>query len=73
IKRPLNAFMLYLQDKREDLRIIYSNPATLHSMVGQCWRMETPEVKKKYQRKSEIEKEIHKKMNPNYKFQPKRK
>jgi hypothetical protein len=74
IKRPLNSFMLFSQEQRPSLK--EQNPDMHHSdisrLIGQQWRNLTKAEKDVYIAQARRVKEEHKRANPGYKYQPKR-
>jgi hypothetical protein len=59
IKRPMNSFLLYSNDKRKEIQAYMRvNSGQIQSMIAEAWRQESPHVKAKYaQQALEIRKE----------------
>ncbi|PVV05116.1 hypothetical protein BB560_000367 [Smittium megazygosporum] len=72
--RPPNSFILYRKDKQEE--VIKNNPGVsnkeISCIIGSMWKSESKEVKERYRISSEDEKKKHKKLYPNYKYQPRK-
>lgn len=72
--RPANAFILYRRDKQ--VKILESLPGTSNAevsrLVGAMWKNEKLEVKVQYFQKAELLKVQHKRLYPDYKYQPQR-
>ncbi|KAJ9061767.1 hypothetical protein DSO57_1015141 [Entomophthora muscae] len=74
IPRPKNSFMVYRQEKQEEIiskngRI---NNTLISEIAGYMWRTEDEEVKKAYRDKAEIGKREHRLLYPDYKYTPKK-
>ncbi|EGD75508.1 hypothetical protein PTSG_12457 [Salpingoeca rosetta] len=74
IKRPLNEFFLYKRDKTQELKRTKAQLKmnTLNAEIGHLWQNESQEVRDHYKRLAEKQKEEHKRLYPDYKFQPRR-
>ncbi|KAJ1918573.1 hypothetical protein H4219_002510 [Mycoemilia scoparia] len=72
--RPANAFILYRKAKQAE--VIQTNPGVSNKevsvIIGNMWRNESPEVTQKYRDMAEVEKQRHKELHPNYKYQPRK-
>jgi hypothetical protein len=70
--RPLNAFMLYRQEKQKELNITTRNlhSKELSKVIGTMWKNETKEVGDKFARMAEEEKVYHSQQHPDYKYSP---
>ncbi|PVU94406.1 hypothetical protein BB561_002563 [Smittium simulii] len=72
--RPPNSFILYRKDKQED--VIKTNLGVSNKeisiIIGKMWKSESPETKEKYKNLAENEKNKHKKLYPDYKYQPRK-
>ena len=72
IARPMNSFMCYRSAYAERTKqwCHESNHQKISSLSGISWRMETPEIREKYAKLADTEKENHNKAHPGYKFSP---
>ncbi|KAI0730213.1 high mobility group box domain-containing protein, partial [Fomitopsis betulina] len=74
--RPPNAWILYRSDKlrelaeRRDPHAPKRLQADISKEISEMWKSENPEIKREYERISEIKKQEHRTQYPNYKFQP---
>ena len=75
VKRPLNPFMVWLQEERKKLdRNAVSRPAgQLIRELASVWRSLPDEDKMPYIEEARRLKEAHQRLHPNYRFQPMRK
>lgn len=83
IKRPANHFMIWSCEKRQHYLIEKSknknkcnvkiNNSEMSKMLGREWANLPNECKLKYKQKADILKLEHKRMYPNYKYEPKSK
>merc|ERR1711892_1473878 len=82
VKRPLNPFMLWLKDerikikekeeKRRKKRKVIDSPGDFLRDLSAKWKSLSEEEKKPYGDEAQRLKEIHRKENPNYIYQPNR-
>ncbi|PVU93901.1 hypothetical protein BB561_002965 [Smittium simulii] len=72
--RPPNAFIIYRKETQAN--VIKANPGVSNKeisvIIGKMWKQEPQSVKDQYKVKAENEKQIHKKMFPDYKYQPRK-
>ncbi|ESO04301.1 hypothetical protein HELRODRAFT_79409, partial [Helobdella robusta] len=73
IKRPMNAFMLYRKDESVQYCKTFANILEMNAELGKKWKNEPQDVKDRYFKLAELEKQQHKQQNPDYKFRPNRK
>ncbi|KAJ7292170.1 high mobility group box domain-containing protein, partial [Mycena rebaudengoi] len=67
--RPANAWILYRSDKIKELR--KGTPQRdLSKQVSALWRNERPDVRAWYEKRAEEKKQEHRRMYPDYRFQP---
>jgi hypothetical protein len=72
VARPMNSFMLYRSAYAERTKewFAHNNHQDVSEAAGASWRIETPEIREKYERLANIEKANHLKAHPGYKFSP---
>lgn len=72
VPRPSNAFILYRSafTARIKAHMLVPNHQEISRIAGMSWKMETPEIKTKYENLASIERENHAAAHPNYKFTP---
>ncbi|KAK8748050.1 hypothetical protein OTU49_016288 [Cherax quadricarinatus] len=74
IKRPLNQYMLFQKEMREKVRAKY--PGETHSQIisrlGYLWRTLPLSEKAKWQARAKYVKEEHKRLHPEYRYNPRR-
>ncbi|PVU89430.1 hypothetical protein BB559_005100 [Furculomyces boomerangus] len=72
--RPPNAFILYRKDKQESVIKSHSGVSNkeISVIIGKMWKSEPTDVKDKYKEMAEEEKRKHKKLYPDYKYQPRK-
>ncbi|KAK5166625.1 uncharacterized protein LTR77_008169 [Saxophila tyrrhenica] len=72
IKRPRNAFIIYRSQKSEKIMkdLGKKDNQKVSSLAGQAWKAESEEVKAHYHRLAAEEAARHKRMYPNYHYQP---
>ena len=72
IKRPSNAFILYRSAYADRARSFQksANHQVVSSLAGESWAMEPPEVRKRFDVWSKVERDNHAIAFPKYKFQP---
>ncbi|OMJ21981.1 Silenced mating-type M-specific polypeptide Mc [Smittium culicis] len=72
--RPPNAFIIYRKETQSN--VIKKNPGVsnkeISCIIGRMWREEPQSVKDEYKEKANQEKKNHKKMFPDYKYQPRK-
>lgn len=72
VPRPSNAFILYRSafTARIKAHMLVPNHQEISRIAGMSWRMETPEIKTRYESLASVERENHAAAHPNYKFKP---
>ncbi|PWY80646.1 hypothetical protein BO70DRAFT_315891 [Aspergillus heteromorphus CBS 117.55] len=72
VARPMNSFMLYRSAYADRTKKLFSqnNHQVVSEAAGDSWRLETQEIREKYERLASIEKDNHLKAHPGYKFSP---
>lgn len=72
IARPMNSFMLYRSAYADRAKkwFAQNNHQVVSTMAGQSWRLESSDVRKKYELLAKIEKINHEKAHPGYRFAP---
>ncbi|KAI9040447.1 HMG-box domain-containing protein [Aspergillus affinis] len=72
IARPMNSFMLYRSAYADRAKSWFaqSNHQVVSKTAGESWRLESPEVRKKYEVLAKIEKINHERAHPGYRFTP---
>lgn len=72
ISRPMNSFMLYRSAYAERTkRLVGANNHQIVSKVaGLGWKLEPPEIRRKYEDLAKIERDNHAATHPDYKFSP---
>ncbi|PYH99147.1 hypothetical protein BO71DRAFT_314810 [Aspergillus ellipticus CBS 707.79] len=72
IARPMNSFMLYRSAFAERAKTLFSqnNHQVVSEAAGDSWRLESNEIRTKYERLAHIEKINHLEAHPGYKFSP---
>ncbi|KAH8422643.1 uncharacterized protein LDX57_000397 [Aspergillus melleus] len=72
IARPMNSFMLYRSAYAERAKSWFaqSNHQVVSRTAGESWRLEPPEIRKKYEVLAKIEKINHERAHPGYRFTP---
>merc|ERR1719457_432986 len=75
IKRPMNNYLIFATRRRKELHKKHPGKQTFQfsSAISKEWHALTADEKEPYNREAAKMKEEHKKMYPDYKFQPKRK
>ncbi|GAA5947101.1 hypothetical protein JCM3765_002157 [Sporobolomyces pararoseus] len=72
--RPPNAWICYRSARVHELKntVQYSKmpQASISKLVGELWRAESPEVKKKYEQEAKVKKLEHQAKYPDYSFRP---
>ncbi|KAK2820395.1 hypothetical protein Q5P01_023354 [Channa striata] len=68
IKKPLNAFMLFLKEQRQNVvaEIKIRDNATVNCILGQRWALLSQDEKAKYYEQAEKEKLLHAMQNPGW-------
>ncbi|GAA5992636.1 hypothetical protein JCM5350_005605 [Sporobolomyces pararoseus] len=74
IPRPPNAWICYRSARVHELKntVQYSKmpQASISKLVGELWRAESPEVKRKYENEAKVKKLEHQAKYPDYSFRP---
>ncbi|EAW20681.1 HMG-box domain-containing protein [Aspergillus fischeri NRRL 181] len=72
VARPMNSFMLYRSAYAERTKewVAQNNHQVVSKVAGDSWRIETPEIREKYELLANMEKANHLKAHPGYKFSP---
>ncbi|KAF7131246.1 hypothetical protein CNMCM5793_004296 [Aspergillus hiratsukae] len=72
VARPMNSFILYRSAYAERSKewFAHNNHQDISKAAGHSWRIETPEIREKYERLAKIEKANFFKAHPGYKFSP---
>lgn len=72
IKRPMNGFMIWSNEERQNIRKIYPNApnSDISIILGQMWNNMSETYKLTYYEKATKLKIQHIKEYPNYKYQP---
>ncbi|KAH2779230.1 hypothetical protein KXW05_004230 [Aspergillus fumigatus] len=72
VARPMNSFMLYRSAYAERTKewFAQNNHQVVSEVAGDSWRIETPEIREKYEVLANVEKANHLKAHPGYKFSP---
>ncbi len=73
IPRPMNSFMLYSKDVRPFFHEQGMHHAEISRTLGKQWRGLDEKLKEEYIKRAAIVSEQHRKMYPNYKYQPRKK
>ncbi|GAA5896897.1 HMG-box domain-containing protein [Sporobolomyces salmoneus] len=75
--RPPNAWICYRSAKVLELKTTSQYPkmpqASISKLIGELWRSESPEVKRKYEKEAAAKKLEHQAKYPDYTFRPMRK
>lgn len=75
VARPMNSFMLYRSayaDRAKELSS-QNNHQVVSETAGDSWKIESKEIREKYESLANIEKSNHLKAHPGYKFSPSKK
>ncbi|KAJ3516443.1 hypothetical protein NM208_g14841 [Fusarium decemcellulare] len=74
IPRPPNAYILYRKERHHLVKKL--NPGITNNQIsqvlGQCWNMETREVRAQYKSMAEAIKKDHREKHPGYQYKPRR-
>ena len=72
VARPMNSFMLYRAAYAERIKKMLgqNNHQVVSEVAGDSWRLESREIREKYELLASIEKSNHLKAHPGYKFSP---
>ncbi|GFF74679.1 transcription factor ste11 [Aspergillus udagawae] len=72
VARPMNSFMLYRSAYADRTKewFAQNNHQVVSEVAGDSWRIETPEIREKYELLANVEKTNHLKAHPGYKFSP---
>jgi len=75
VARPMNSFMLYRSAYAERAKqlITETNHQKVSEAAGESWKIESREIREKYELLASIEKSNHLKAHPGYKFSPSKK
>lgn len=75
VARPMNSFMLYRSAYAERAKqlITETNHQKVSEAAGESWKIESREIREKYELLASIEKNNHLKAHPGYKFSPSKK
>lgn len=75
VARPMNSFMLYRSAYAERTKELSSqnNHQVVSETAGDSWKLESKEIREKYESLANIEKSNHLKAHPGYKFSPSKK
>ncbi|XP_034031345.1 transcription factor 7-like 1 [Thalassophryne amazonica] len=70
VKKPANAFMIYMRVERQGAVARYkvTDSAQVNQLLGKEWKNLTNNEKAKYYKMAEEEKALHSQMNPNWSF-----
>ncbi|XP_033976676.1 transcription factor 7-like 1-A [Trematomus bernacchii] len=72
IRKPLNAFMLYMKEHRDHVKAEVVSErrgtAAVNEILGQRWKAMTEEDKEKYFSQSQEEKRLHAQQNPHWSY-----
>ncbi|XP_061834250.1 uncharacterized protein [Nerophis lumbriciformis] len=68
IKKPPNAFMLFMKEQRPTVKAKFLNKdsATVNKVLGQMWKSLTPPEQEKYFQEAEVLNQIHANMYPQW-------
>ncbi|XP_061894541.1 transcription factor 7-like 1-B [Entelurus aequoreus] len=68
IKKPPNAFMLFMKEQRPNVKAKFLNKdsATVNKALGQMWKSLTPPEQEKYFQEAEVLNQIHSNMYPQW-------
>ncbi|XP_063739507.1 transcription factor 7-like 2 [Eleginops maclovinus] len=70
VRKPLNAFMLYMKEHRDHLKAEVDSKgrgtATVNAILGQRWNALTEEKKEKYLKLAQEERLLHAQQNPDW-------
>ncbi|KAJ1956733.1 hypothetical protein IWQ62_005241, partial [Dispira parvispora] len=76
IKRPLNPFMIYRQEKHQELNRKRTGPGVpigeVSKLIGSMWKRESKATQKYYYDRAEQLKQEHKAKYPDYKYNPRK-
>lgn len=72
IKRPMNAFILYRSAFTDRAKHwgTQNNHQIVSTICGLSWKLETPEIKQKFNELANLERRHHQDAHPGYKFTP---
>ncbi|KAA8644596.1 hypothetical protein EYZ11_009650 [Aspergillus tanneri] len=72
VARPMNSFMLYRSAYAERAKqwFAQNNHQVVSRMAGQSWKLELPEIRKRYELLARMEKANHERAHPGYRFAP---
>ncbi|KAJ5762353.1 uncharacterized protein N7511_005735 [Penicillium nucicola] len=72
ISRPMNSFMLYRSaySERTKRLVGVTNHQVVSRIAGQGWKLEPPNIRKKYEDLAKVERDAHAATHPEYKFSP---
>lgn len=75
VARPMNSFMLYRSAYAERAKELNSqnNHQVVSETAGDSWKLESRQIREKYEILASIEKKNHLKAHPGYKFSPSKK
>ncbi|XP_067340931.1 transcription factor 7-like 2 [Channa argus] len=68
IKKPLNAFMLFMKEQRQNVvtEINLRDNATVNTILGQRWALLSKKEKEKFYEKAEEERQLHARQHPGW-------
>ncbi|KAH9940555.1 high mobility group box domain-containing protein, partial [Epithele typhae] len=69
--RPQNSFILYRKANQDEFEGSGLAQSAISKILGARWRLEPGEVKEVWNAKADMEALQHKRLHPDYKYQPK--
>ena len=73
VARPMNSFLLYRSAYADRTKkwVSKNNHQVVSQLAGKSWKLETVDIRKKYERLATTERNNHAKAHPGYKLAPK--